>query len=98
MCLHLGLQADKIEYWDNVYGFDFKCIKSLAMTEPLVDCVDPQQVATTTAAVGGAGVSMGSQTSRCRACLPLQGPARCDLRPAYAPSLQPCLARVSSPE
>eukprot|EP00967_Tisochrysis_lutea_P071127 scaffold94234_cov17-Tisochrysis_lutea.AAC.1 len=45
------LQADKIDYWDNVYGFDFKCIKSLAMAEPLVDVVDPQQVATTTAPV-----------------------------------------------
>uniref|UniRef100_A0A7S3R5P6 Methyltransferase domain-containing protein n=1 Tax=Dunaliella tertiolecta TaxID=3047 RepID=A0A7S3R5P6_DUNTE len=44
-------KADKIDYWDNVYGFDFKCIKSLAMAEPLVDVVDPQQVATTTAPV-----------------------------------------------
>mmetsp|Transcript_27342 Transcript_27342/g.69581 ORF Transcript_27342/g.69581 Transcript_27342/m.69581 type:complete len:344 (-) Transcript_27342:550-1581(-) len=41
-------KAEKIDYWDNVYGFDFSCIKSLAMTEPLVDVVDPQQIATTT--------------------------------------------------
>jgi hypothetical protein len=47
----VGVQADKIDYWDNVYGFDFKCIKSMAMAEPLVDVVDPQQVATTTATV-----------------------------------------------
>lgn len=31
-----------------MYGFDFSCIKALAMTEPLVDCVDPNQIATNT--------------------------------------------------
>jgi protein arginine N-methyltransferase 1 len=41
-------QHEKIDFWDNVYGFDFSCIKGLAMTEPLVDCVDPGQVATNT--------------------------------------------------
>lgn len=38
-----------------MYGFDFSCIKSLAMAEPLVDCVDPQQVATGTEQVGRRG-------------------------------------------
>ncbi|KAK9821131.1 hypothetical protein WJX81_004539, partial [Elliptochloris bilobata] len=35
---------EKIDFWDNVYGFDMRCIKALAMQEPLVDTVDPDQV------------------------------------------------------
>jgi len=38
---------EKIKYWDNVYGFDFKCIKEIALREPLVDTVDAQAVVTT---------------------------------------------------
>eukprot|EP00878_Enallax_costatus_P015964 GHUV01016737.1.p1 GENE.GHUV01016737.1~~GHUV01016737.1.p1 ORF type:complete len:324 (+),score=71.11 GHUV01016737.1:518-1489(+) len=37
-------RADKIDFWDNVYGFNMRVIKELAMTEPLVDTVEPQQV------------------------------------------------------
>lgn len=32
--------------WDNVYGFDMSCIRKVAITEPLVDVVDPKQVVT----------------------------------------------------
>lgn len=32
--------------WDNVYGFDMSCIRKVALTEPLVDVVDPNQVVT----------------------------------------------------
>ena len=34
----------KLDFWENVYGFDMKCIKNLAQLEPLVDCADPEQV------------------------------------------------------
>ncbi|KAJ4749176.1 Protein arginine N-methyltransferase 1.1 [Rhynchospora pubera] len=37
---------DKIEFWDNVYGFNMSCIKKQAMMEPLVDTVDPNQIVT----------------------------------------------------
>lgn len=37
-------RQDKIEFWDNVYGFDMSCIKELAILEPLVDVCDPQQI------------------------------------------------------
>ncbi len=30
--------------WDNVYGFDMSCIRDVAISEPLVDVVDPKQV------------------------------------------------------
>ena len=30
--------------WDNVYGFDMSCIRKVAISEPLVDVVDPKQV------------------------------------------------------
>lgn len=43
-------KAEKIDFWDNVYGLDMSCIKSVALTEPLVDTVDPEQVMTTTCA------------------------------------------------
>ncbi|EDQ88287.1 uncharacterized protein MONBRDRAFT_37585 [Monosiga brevicollis MX1] len=37
---------DKITWWENVYGFDMSAMKRMAMLEPLVDVVDPQQIAT----------------------------------------------------
>jgi len=39
-------KSEKIEFWDNVYGFDFRCIKEIAYREPLVDVVDSQAVNT----------------------------------------------------
>ena len=39
---------EKIDFWENVYGFDMSCIRNLAMAEPLVDTVDREQIATTT--------------------------------------------------
>ncbi|KAI0223343.1 Protein arginine N-methyltransferase 1 [Lamellibrachia satsuma] len=35
---------EKINWWDNVYGFDMSCIRKVAISEPLVDVVDPKQV------------------------------------------------------
>ncbi|CAG5115732.1 unnamed protein product, partial [Candidula unifasciata] len=35
---------EKINWWDNVYGFDMGCIRDVAVREPLVDVVDPKQV------------------------------------------------------
>ena len=32
--------------WDNVYGFDFSCIKDIALREPLVDTVEMKAVVT----------------------------------------------------
>ncbi|XP_042496105.1 probable protein arginine N-methyltransferase 1 isoform X3 [Macadamia integrifolia] len=39
-------KEDKIEFWNNVYGFDMCCIKKQAMIEPLVDTVDQNQMVT----------------------------------------------------
>ncbi|KAF5726047.1 protein arginine N-methyltransferase 1.2 [Tripterygium wilfordii] len=39
-------KEDKIEFWNNVYGFNMSCIKRQAMTEPLVDTVDQNQIVT----------------------------------------------------
>lgn len=36
----------KINYWDDVYGFKMSCIKEIAMSEPLVDNVEPKQIVT----------------------------------------------------
>ena len=35
---------DKIAWWDNVYGFNMSCIKDVAITEPHVGVVEPEQV------------------------------------------------------
>lgn len=32
--------------WDDVYGFDYSCIKEIALKEPLVDTVDLKAVVT----------------------------------------------------
>ncbi|GJQ10520.1 hypothetical protein GpartN1_g2805.t1 [Galdieria partita] len=37
-------RSEKIDFWDNVYGFDMSCIKRLALTEPLIDNVGVQQI------------------------------------------------------
>merc|ERR1712110_862352 len=34
----------KINWWEDVYGFDMSCIKKVALQEPLVDVVDRNQV------------------------------------------------------
>jgi protein arginine N-methyltransferase 1 len=42
---------DKINWWDDVYGFDMSCIRKVAISEPLVDVVDPKQVVTSSCVV-----------------------------------------------
>nr|NVI69779.1 arginine methyltransferase 1 [Cucujiformia] len=37
---------EKINWWDDVYGFDMSSIRKIAISEPLVDVVDPKQVVT----------------------------------------------------
>ncbi|EKX38603.1 hypothetical protein GUITHDRAFT_160058 [Guillardia theta CCMP2712] len=37
---------EKIYFWDDVYGFDMSCIKKIALQEPLVDTVNPEQICT----------------------------------------------------
>lgn len=39
-------KEDKIEFWNNVYGFDMSCIRKQSMMEPLVDTVDQNQIVT----------------------------------------------------
>eukprot|EP01061_Rhynchopus_euleeides_P015232 TRINITY_DN26073_c1_g2_i3.p1 TRINITY_DN26073_c1_g2~~TRINITY_DN26073_c1_g2_i3.p1 ORF type:complete len:383 (+),score=157.85 TRINITY_DN26073_c1_g2_i3:85-1149(+) len=40
-------RQEKIDFWDNVYGFSFNSVKQTALLEPLVDVVEPKQVVTT---------------------------------------------------
>ncbi|KIJ39883.1 hypothetical protein M422DRAFT_49404 [Sphaerobolus stellatus SS14] len=44
-------KEEKINFWDNVYGFDYSCIKEIALREPLVDTVDMKAVVTNTYAL-----------------------------------------------
>jgi len=37
-------KKDKIDWWDDVYGFDMSCIKKIAYREPLVDIVESKAV------------------------------------------------------
>lgn len=39
-------KEDKIEFWNNVYGFNMSCIKKQALMEPLVDTVEQNQIVT----------------------------------------------------
>ncbi|EIN11422.1 protein arginine n-methyltransferase [Punctularia strigosozonata HHB-11173 SS5] len=39
-------KEEKINFWDNVYGFDYSCIKEIALREPLVDTVELKSVVT----------------------------------------------------
>jgi type I protein arginine methyltransferase len=40
------LADDSLVVWDNVYGFDYSCIKDIALREPLVDTVDVKAIVT----------------------------------------------------
>ncbi|XP_039264819.1 protein arginine N-methyltransferase 1-like [Styela clava] len=44
-------KEDKINWWNDVYGFDMSCIKDVAISEPLVDVVEAKQVVTNTCLV-----------------------------------------------
>jgi len=44
-------KEEKIEYWNNVYGFDFSCIQAMAYREPLVDSVNGDSVVTTSSKI-----------------------------------------------
>jgi protein arginine N-methyltransferase 1 len=39
-------KQDKIDFWDNVYGFNMSCIKKIAIREPLVDTVEAKALLT----------------------------------------------------
>lgn len=36
------MKYDRIEFWENVYGFDMSALKEVALKEPVVDIVDPK--------------------------------------------------------
>jgi len=40
------VKSDRIDFWDNVYGFDMTPIKDIALKEPVVDVVDSKAVVT----------------------------------------------------
>ncbi|PLW14518.1 hypothetical protein PCANC_00021 [Puccinia coronata f. sp. avenae] len=44
-------KEEKINFWDDVYGFDYSCIKEIALREPLVDTVELKAVTTNPCAV-----------------------------------------------
>ena len=35
------MKQERIDFWDNVYGFDMSALKEVALLEPVVDVVDP---------------------------------------------------------
>ncbi len=37
---------EKIDFWDDIYGFDYSCLKPIVMREPLVDTVNSNAVVT----------------------------------------------------
>jgi len=55
--IHLAFIEDadykrqKLDFWDNVYGFNMSCIKSVAYKEPLVDVVESKTIVSKSACV-----------------------------------------------
>jgi protein arginine N-methyltransferase 1 len=41
-----AVKRDRLDFWDNVYGFDMKAIKEIALKEPVVDVVDSKAIVT----------------------------------------------------
>ncbi|ODV89825.1 hypothetical protein CANCADRAFT_4452 [Tortispora caseinolytica NRRL Y-17796] len=44
-------KAEKIDFWDDVYGFDFSRIKQTALREPIVDIVEAGAIVTTASSI-----------------------------------------------
>lgn len=42
---------NKVDSWNNVYGFDFSCLRNTALAEPLIDVSDSENVNSTVAKV-----------------------------------------------
>eukprot|EP01106_Pelomyxa_sp_JSP_P009333 TRINITY_DN2538_c1_g1_i3.p1 TRINITY_DN2538_c1_g1~~TRINITY_DN2538_c1_g1_i3.p1 ORF type:complete len:202 (+),score=57.94 TRINITY_DN2538_c1_g1_i3:319-924(+) len=40
-------KESKINWWSCVYGYDMSCIRDIALSEPLVDVVEPNMIVTT---------------------------------------------------
>ena len=40
------VRRERIDFWDDVYGFDMSPIKEIALREPVVDIVDPKAIVT----------------------------------------------------
>eukprot|EP00522_Entomoneis_paludosa_P010512 CAMPEP_0172449086 /NCGR_PEP_ID=MMETSP1065-20121228/7885_1 /TAXON_ID=265537 /ORGANISM="Amphiprora paludosa, Strain CCMP125" /LENGTH=432 /DNA_ID=CAMNT_0013200685 /DNA_START=70 /DNA_END=1368 /DNA_ORIENTATION=- len=41
-----NVRRERIDFWDDVYGFDMSPIKEIALREPVVDVVDPKALVT----------------------------------------------------
>lgn len=41
-----SVRRERIDFWDDVYGFDMSPIKEIALREPVVDVVDPKSLVT----------------------------------------------------
>ena len=37
-------KEQKVDFWDNVYGFDMSIMKEIVVKEPLIDSCDPNQL------------------------------------------------------
>ena len=45
------VKQERIDFWDNVYGFDMSPIKDIAYLEPVVDIVDSKSIVSTSTAI-----------------------------------------------
>jgi len=43
---HEHMKYERIDFWENVYGFDMRALKEVALLEPVVDVVNPKLVVT----------------------------------------------------
>ncbi|KAK9812764.1 hypothetical protein WJX72_003334 [[Myrmecia] bisecta] len=55
-------RAEKIDFWNDVYGFDMSCIRKQAMAEPLVDTVDAEQIASTACCIKNIDITKMSKS------------------------------------
>ncbi|KAL7524494.1 hypothetical protein ACHAWF_000974 [Thalassiosira exigua] len=46
-CEDEQMKYERIDFWEDVYGFDMSALKDIALKEPVVDVVDPKSVVTT---------------------------------------------------
>jgi hypothetical protein len=69
-------KAEKIDFWNNVYGFSMRCIGEVAMSEPLVDCVDPNQICSNSQVRGWRRLAAGRAAARPPGACPAHAPWR----------------------
>ena len=80
-CEDEAMKYERIDFWDDVYGFDMSALKDVALREPVVDVVDPKVRPRAAAAAAPPPIRI-AESARCATIRMRRIPARLFFLPA----------------